>query len=529
MTVTILVLIGAGIGTGAVVAVRSTLMHGLDADLDSLVEDADRDGPGRPTGVGSGGAFGGGPSPDSRLEFLTRPGQEDGSIAVVSDGSTVTGVVVRRALGEVENLPEDTVLSLLDVPVGAEPTTREIEGQGAYRLVATQPTGTDLVVVYGVPQDDVDHALRTTVWSTVAVVAVGVVLAALGAGALINRQLRPLRAVARTATEVSRLDLGGDDPALDARVPADLSTPGTEVGDVGAAVNTMLEHVDRALHDRHESEQRMRRFVADASHELRTPLATIRGYADLTRPVRDTLPATVVTSLERIDQGTVRMSGLVDDLLLLARLDAGREEFVPTDVDMSALLIELVEDAHVTERATADGVGGSTAGGTGEDGRSESAGHRWELDLPEEPVVVRGVEGRIRQVIGNVLTNARVHTPNGTHVRVGLRVADGTGKVEVGETGTGGSGIGESAIVRVEDDGPGIPAEVRTRVFERFVTAGSGRSRSASAQSSGGSSGLGMAIAHALMEYMGGEITVASPVLGDVGTAFEVRLPLADG
>lgn len=602
MTVVILVVIGTGIGTGAVVAVRSALMHSLDQDLLSMasrasgVPQAGTTGDG---GVGAGGLGGNGfgstgpgdaggqasgaSAVDEGLRFLFQPGQGDGAIAVVTDGRTAIGMIARASQGVPEDLPTTTTEAVLGTPLGAAPSTRDLPEIGAYRLVAvTVPAGgggadvggggganagsgtaADRTIVYGIPQTDIDRALARTGWTTVAVVALGVLAAALVASALISRQLKPLRQVARTATEVSALDLDTGESVLDTRLPADLSTPGSEVGEVGAAMNLMLDNVDTALQARYASEQRMRRFVADASHELRTPLTTIRGYADLTRSVRGSLPAQVATSLERIETGAVRMSGLVDDLMLLARLDAGREPREIGPVDVSALAVELVEDAHVT-----------------------SPDHRFTLDVPEEPVTAFAIEGRLRQVIGNVLTNARVHTLAGTHVHVALRAAGGAGAPvdasgglavagsgrgqlagSAGPAGSSGSetsmGDGASAgrgassgpvasadssapaasggtepgsglaVLTIADDGPGIPESIRDSVFERFVTAGEGRSRSSEEQTAGGSSGLGLSIARALMEHMGGRITVESPTIpgtgerGSHGTTFTLTLPLA--
>jgi two-component system OmpR family sensor kinase len=263
-----------------------------------------------------------------------------------------------------------------------------VPGFGAYRVVAFDDGGT--TTVYGVPQGSVDGALERTAWTTAVVVLIGVIATAALMAVIIHRQLRDLREVARTAREVTDLELSAGEPELALRVPAELAVPGTEVGDVGASVNRMLDHVGSALEERYRGTEQMRRFVADASHELRTPIATIRGWADLTRPYRDDLPAEVATSLGRIDSGAMRMSSLVDDLLLLARLEAGRQPTSEDTVDVSSLLIELVEDAHVV-----------------------NPDHSISLDVPPEALEVRGEVDQVRRVVSIVLTNACVHTPSG--------------------------------------------------------------------------------------------------------------------
>jgi two-component system OmpR family sensor kinase len=248
------------------------------------------------------------------------------------------------------------------------------------------------------------------------------------------------------------------------------------VGMLGAAFNRMLGHVESALSRRHASEARLRTFAADASHELRTPLAAIRGYAQLARMHADELPDEVRRALDRVDAESARMSGLVEDLLLLARLDAGRPlERQP--VDLTRLAIDATSDARVA-----------------------APGHRWQLDLPAEPVSVTGDEPRLRQVLANLLSNAAKHTPAGTTVTVAL--AD--------------SSASREAVLSVTDDGPGIPAPLQSRLFERFVRGTPTRSPS------GNSTGLGLAIVDAVAAAHGGRVTVAST---PGQTRFTVTLP----
>jgi two-component system OmpR family sensor kinase len=236
----------------------------------------------------------------------------------------------------------------------------------------------------------------------------------------------------------------------------------------------MLANIANALSAREASERKVRTFVADASHELRTPLASIRGYAELTRRGGHELPDDVVRAMGRIESESVRMTSLVEDLLLLARLDDGRElESAP--VDLTGLLADAVSDAQAA----------------GQD-------HTWALEIPDEPVVVSGDAPRLHQVLVNLLGNARTHTPAGTSVTASIRTEAGR------------------AIITVMDDGPGIADDLQPTLFERFVRGDSSRSRAA------GSTGLGLAIVAAVVEAHGGTVGVASE---PGATTFTVTLP----
>jgi two-component system OmpR family sensor kinase len=370
---------------------------------------------------------------------------------------------------------------------------------GDYLLTKVQASSDDILIT-GLPLATVDNTLNK-VENTEHVVFAAVLLLAvvLGAG-LIQVSLRPLRRVAATATRVTELPLDSGEVTLPAGVPD--TDPRTEVGRVGAAFNRMLFHVEKALGRRAASEARLRRFAADASHELRTPLSAIRGYAELALRHPGPVPEDVTHALGRVQSESARMTVLVDDLLLLARLDAGRPlEREP--VDLSRLVIETTSDARVAR-----------------------GDHRWQLDLPDEPVLVPGDEHRLHQVMANLLSNAGKHTPAGSTVSVALALGATV-------TGTGTTTAGTAAVQRgimpsgprvelsITDDGPGIPPELLPELFERFTRGDTGRAREVNA--AGKSTGLGLAIVDAVVAAHDGCIAVTSrPGM----TRFAILLPL---
>ena len=273
------------------------------------------------------------------------------------------------------------------------------------------------ILITGLPLTTVEHTLGQVALAELIVFLSVLLLAGVLGTTLVRLSLRPLRRVAATATRVTELPLDSGEVTLPAGVPD--TDPRTEVGQVGAAFNRMLLHVERALGRRAASEARLRRFAADASHELRTPLSAIRGYAEFALRHRGPVPEDVIHALRRVQSESARMSVLVDDLLLLARLDAGR----PLDrepVDLSRLAIDVTSDARVARQE-----------------------HHWRLDLPSDPVLVRGDEHRLHQVLANLMSNAGQHTPPGSTVSVALRV-EAVWSGRAGGAGFRGAGAGRA-------------------------------------------------------------------------------------
>ena len=319
-------------------------------------------------------------------------------------------------------------------------------------------------------------------------------LAGAGGTLWVRFSLRPLRRVAATASQVAELPLDSDEVELPAGVPD--TDPATETGQVGLAFNRMLGHVQTALRRRAASEARLRRFAADASHELRTPLSAIRGYAELALRHPGDSPEQVTHALGRVLSESTRMSVLVDELLLLARLDAGRP-LASEPVDMTRLVIDATSDAQVAR-----------------------PGHRWVLELPDDPVLVSGDEHRLHQVLANVLSNAGKHTPDGATVtvRVGDTLPD-AGAAAAGQTVRRGAvPPPPRLVVSVTDNGPGIPPDLLPDLFERFTRADTARSRTTNASSTG----LGLAIVDAVVAAHGGAVLVTSR---PGRTSFAIALP----
>jgi two-component system, OmpR family, sensor kinase len=368
---------------------------------------------------------------------------------------------------------------------------------GKFLLTKVTGPGHGTALVTGLSLGTVQGTLEHVENTEHMVYAAVLVLALVTGTAMVQLSLRPLRRVAATATKVTELPLDSGEVTLPAGVPD--SDPRTEVGRVGAAFNRMLFHVERALGRRTASEARLRRFAADASHELRTPLSAIRGYAELALRHPGPVPEDVSHALRRVQSESARMTVLVDDLLLLARLDAGRPlEREP--VDLSRLAIETTSDARVAR-----------------------GDHRWRLDLPDEPVLVEGDEHRLHQVLANLLSNAGKHTPPASTVSIALTLGDASPGAAPGGTAVQRGVIpsGPRVELSITDDGPGIPPELLPELFERFTRGDTGRARDATA--AGRSTGLGLAIVDAVVAAHGGSITVTSrPGM----TRFAILLPL---
>jgi two-component system OmpR family sensor kinase len=424
---------------------------------------------------GPGKGPGGGPSSPCRRANqnpAVAAGQQPGTLAArLARGRLAFACIVTGPGGLSSARLSAADLALLRrLPLGA-PSTGDLSRLGPYRFTTFRGPDGDIHIA-GLPLSGVQATVRQL--ELIEVVVFGAALLAMGlAGVgLIRLSLRPLGRITATAAEVSALPLGRGEVTLPQRVP--VADPRTEVGRLAHALNQMLGHVEASLAQRQAAEARLRQFIADASHELRTPLAGIRGYTELALRVGGDLGPEVRGALSRVDAESARMRRLVDDLLLLARLDAGR----PLDrasVDVSRLAIDVTNDARVA----------------GPD-------HRWVLDLPAEPILISGDEHRLHQVLANLLSNARSHTPGGTTVTV--RLAGAPGGVELA----------------VSDDGPGIPAGLRDQVWERFSRGDSARSRKA------GGTGLGLAIVRAVVAAHHGEVSLASQ---PGSTTFRIWLP----
>ncbi|MBM7775150.1 two-component system OmpR family sensor kinase [Actinokineospora baliensis] len=421
---------------------------------------------------------GGGPPPNMRDrapdDNRKGPFQDSGTINAALANGVVLSAERQTTAGRVA-VSTSLDSTLVALPVDGTPRDRDLGELGRYRLVAVN-TKSGVVAVIGLPLAAVEETLWTTGLVLGGVSLIGLTIAGVVGVLIVRRTLRPLDRMAATARRVAELPLDRGEVALSVRVPAADTDPRTEVGQVGSALNRMLGHIGAALSARHASETRVRQFVADASHELRTPLAAIRGYAELARRRGDEVPPDVAHAVSRVESEARRMTTLVEDLLLLARLDSGRPLLYET-VDLSRLVLDTVGDNKVA-----------------------GPQHNWRLELPEEPVLAVGDQARLHQVLANLLANGRTHTPAGTTITVSLRVD------------------GPEAVLSVADDGPGIPADLLPEVFERFARGDESRSRAQ------GSTGLGLAIVSAVVAAHHGTVDVHSQ---PGRTVFTVKIPAA--
>jgi len=356
---------------------------------------------------------------------------------------------------------------------------RGTDGQN-WRVVAVpvQSNQTTAVVVIGLPLESVDDVLKHATLVVTGVGLLTLLLASLIASWTVSRSFRPLARVEKTAAAIAAGDLSR-------RV--EVENPGTEVGRLASSLNAMLAHIETAFAARTASEGRMRRFAADASHELRTPLVTIRGFSELYRHGALATDDDVATAMGRIESEAKRMGSMVEDLLLLARLDEQRP-LQQKPVDLQLIAHDAVVDTQASDRTR-------TISLTGLDGGSAA------------PAPALGDEAKLRQVVGNLVGNALRYTPDGTPIElaVGIRTSDGGMK---------------ASVIEVRDHGPGISDEDASKVFERFYRADTSRTRET------GGSGLGLAIVAAIVGSHGGTVRVESTEGG--GATLVVSLPVRD-
>ncbi|WP_409495304.1 sensor histidine kinase [Amycolatopsis sp. cmx-11-12] len=467
----LLALVCLVVGVVTELALRDFLIDQLDSRLDETSQRASRPPPpGRPGG-------------DRVPEGLRAYGQSAGSlfVNVFPDGRVLAAVLRSSYDAKVtgpfphDEISPSQVATILRSKAGSEPSDVDLGSLGEYRVVA-KPTAGGGIAITGLPTKEVTD----TLWNLGFIfggVAIGGILLAGALGAVtVRRTMKPLDRLAATATRVAELPLDRGEVALSERVSEVDTDPRTEVGKVGFALNRMLGHISHALSARQASESRVRRFVADASHELRTPLAAIRGYAELTRRSGSEVPPDIAFAMGRVESESTRMTGLVEDLLLLARLDSGRP-VVREPVDLSRLVADAVADAHVA-----------------------GPEHKWLLEVPPEPITVLGDADQLHQVVINLLGNARTHTPAGTEVATALSIVDSV------------------VTLSIVDGGPGIPPGILPDVFERFARGDDSRSRAA------GSTGLGLAIVAAVVAAHDGQVRVASR---PGRTEFQVRFRAA--
>ena len=337
----------------------------------------------------------------------------------------------------------------------------------SYRVYVTDTGQPGTALIVAVPLDGVNTTLSTLLLFEIAISSGITIIVLVVTWLLVRRGMRPLERMGATARSIATGGLGR-------RVTP--SNERTEVGRLGLALNGMLSQIERAFAERDVTEQKLRHFVSDASHELRTPLTSMRGYAELLQRNPDMTRDDVLLAVRRIEDETRRMGLLVDDLLLLARLDQGR----PLDrapVDLTSMVNDAVSDARAADP-----------------GRAVIA-------RIEAPIVVTGDDLRLRQAVANLVRNALVHTPAGSPVEVGLQAQNGHAEIDI------------------IDHGPGVPAAQRERIFERFHRADPLRSRDQ------GGSGLGLSIATAVVTAHGGKISVTDTPGG--GATFRIELPSA--
>ena len=446
----VLVLAAAGmllVGAVTYASQRSFLLDRVDAQLNgaTFALEHQLDGDNQPYG----GPRRGGPPPGGGAPQDTFGELRDSSGTVLK-----SGFLGQNETGEKPDLPDD-------IPIG-EPETVDT-ALGDYRVLA-EPTADGRVVVAAIPMSATNQTLERLL--LVEGIVIIVVLGLVGGFALVVVRvgLLPLDRMGHTAAAIA----GGD---LSHRV--ETTDPRTEVGRLGLALNRMLDRLEDAFAAREASQERLRRFIADASHELRTPLVSIRGYAELFRMGAAREPDDIAKAMRRIEDEAARMGVLVEDLLTLARLDEVREA-AHGAVDLSVLARDAVDDARATDPDR-------------------------EIELHAQPIAVTGDADQLRQVLANLLRNALVHTPAGTPIEVSVDRDNGAVKLEV------------------RDHGPGLPTDDADALFERFWRAEGGRERGKDG------AGLGLAIVAGIVDGHAGSVRASNAPGG--GASFEVRLP----
>lgn len=404
----------------------------------------------------------------------------DTVIAMLDDGEVVDAARFTESGGaELDRAQLDAVEATVATMSAGEPSDLQLADFGSLRgTVVDDADGTTYFVAASTAAAQ-EAALANTV-ANVAITVLAIALAVLGATVFVRAALRPLSRVADAAAAVTAVSLHSGDVSVPHGLDARDISDKTEVGRVGHALDLLLRHVDDALKVRAATDRRMRRFITDASHELRTPLASILGYAELTRQDSAELPATTEYALTRIEAEAGRMSALVGELLLLARLDEG-QDIQSDEVDLADIVTAAASDAQAAYRS-----------------------HEWAVEVPHDAVLVQGDAEQLHRMVANLLANAGTHTPPGTRVSVGVHTRDGAGS------------DGPRVQLAVSDDGDGIADELVPVLFERFVRGDASRTRA------NGSTGLGLAIVRSIVEAHGGTVSVSTST---AGTRFTVDLP----
>ena len=442
------------------VSLRSFLFDRVDQQLEDARIPIARDLSSGQQGVGS--PFGGDAVGKSQIPPGTYGELRDATGKVLADKSYSYSTEVQPMPALPSPLPGADKIAVTRFSTEAEDggTTR-------FRVLVQSSSDKTLTLLVAIPLTDVQQTLGRLV--VVEVLVTVAALAGLGVLAwwLVKRGLRPLEDMATTAGTIAAGDLSRRVEPAESR---------TEVGRLGLALNAMLEQIEQAFDERTRTEEKLRRFLADASHELRTPLTSIRGYAEVFRRGAKDDPEDLDTAMRRIEDESRRMGVMVDELLRLARLGEGREpERAP--VDLAQIVADTVSDAGVEDPERAIAVAGP------------------------EALVVTGDETQLRQVVANLVGNALRHTPASTPIAVRLRTDDAWAELEVA------------------DEGPGMAPDDAARVFEPFYRADPSRTRQT------GGTGLGLTIVAAIVEEHGGTVSVeTSP---GAGATFRVRLPLA--